>query len=200
MESKVRDQILEAAFEILCDEGPARLRIHEVARRAGVSPTLLYYYFDGKHALIAAAYAKDYIEILAMDRAAVEVILGDTDSVVDFAARISAVVADQGSPERRKRRFAVLAIAQTDQMVADAIRDENRSYFEFLKGLMLEGRKRGWLDEDIDIGAQALLWMAAPLGMVYGDLDPTLTLDVPTLLQTLYPPARQHAASGADDS
>ena len=48
-----------------------------------------------------------------MDRAAVEVILGDTASVVDFAERISKVVADQGSPERRKRRF-VLAIAQTD--------------------------------------------------------------------------------------
>ena len=83
-------------------------------------------------------------------------------------------------------------------MVADAIRDENRSYFEFLKGLMLEGRQRGWLDEDIDVSAQALLWMAAPLGMVYGDLDPLLTLDVPTLLGSLYPPARNQATSGAD--
>jgi AcrR family transcriptional regulator len=198
MESKVRDQIVEAAFEILCEEGPSRLRVHEVARRAGVSPTLLYYYFDGKHALIAAAYAKDYAEILALDRAAVEVILADTESVVDFAVRISQVVADQGSPERRKRRFAVLATAQTDQMVADAIRDENRSYFEFLKGLMVEGRKRGWLDPAVDIGAQALLWMAAPLGMVYGDLDPALTLDVPTLLETLYPPAPAPAKQDAD--
>jgi AcrR family transcriptional regulator len=198
MESKVRDQIVEAAFEILCEEGPSRLRVHEVARRAGVSPTLLYYYFDGKHALIAAAYAKDYAEILATDRAAVEVILGGTESVIDFAERVSKVVADQGSPERRKRRFAVLAIAQTDQMVADAIRDENRSYFEFLKSLMLEGQQRGWLDQGVDISALALLWMAAPLGMVYGDLDPMLTLDVPTVLNTLYPPARSEAPSGAD--
>ncbi len=198
MESKVRDQIVKAAFEILCEEGPSRLRVHEVAKRAGVSPTLLYYYFDGKHALIAAAYAKDYAEILATDRAAVEVILGGTESVIDFAERVSTVVADQGSPERRKRRFAVLAIAQTDQMVADAIRDENRSYFEFLKSLMLEGQQRGWLEQGVDVSALALLWMAAPLGMVYGDLDPMLTLDVPTVLNTLYPPAKNKAPSGAD--
>ena len=63
----VRSQIVEAAFSVLQEVGPTRLRIQEVARRAGVSPTLLYYYFDGKHALIAAAYARDYALILERD-------------------------------------------------------------------------------------------------------------------------------------
>ena len=65
----VRSQIVDAAFSVLQEVGPTRLRIQEVARRAGVSPTLLYYYFDGKHALIAAAYARDYALILERDLA-----------------------------------------------------------------------------------------------------------------------------------
>jgi AcrR family transcriptional regulator len=82
MEGNVRDQTVQAAFEILCETGPAKMRVQEVARRAGVSPTLLYYYFDGKHALIAAAYASDYAKILEHDRDTLDRTMEHAESMV----------------------------------------------------------------------------------------------------------------------
>jgi AcrR family transcriptional regulator len=50
-----RDAILDAASEAILSGGVRRLRVAEVARRAGVSTALLYYHFDSRVALVRAA-------------------------------------------------------------------------------------------------------------------------------------------------
>ena len=45
------DEILDAAFEVFGEEGFARTKLDDVARRAGVSKGTLYLYFDSKDAL-----------------------------------------------------------------------------------------------------------------------------------------------------
>jgi AcrR family transcriptional regulator len=45
------EEILDAAFLVFGEEGFARTRLDEVARRAGVSKGTLYLYFDSKEAL-----------------------------------------------------------------------------------------------------------------------------------------------------
>ncbi|MEU4511497.1 TetR/AcrR family transcriptional regulator [Nonomuraea wenchangensis] len=47
-----RDELLDAAEEILCDQGSAALTLSAVADRAGVSKGGLLYHFNSKEALI----------------------------------------------------------------------------------------------------------------------------------------------------
>jgi TetR/AcrR family transcriptional regulator, regulator of cefoperazone and chloramphenicol sensitivity len=48
-----RVQIVEAAFEMIADAGLESLRTRDVARRVGINPATLHYYFPTKEDLIA---------------------------------------------------------------------------------------------------------------------------------------------------
>jgi AcrR family transcriptional regulator len=52
--SQTRDEIMEAAREVLLERGAADLSLREVARRAEFSPAALYKYFDSKDDVIKA--------------------------------------------------------------------------------------------------------------------------------------------------
>jgi AcrR family transcriptional regulator len=58
---KRRQQILEAAVEVIVERGVCRARIVDVAERAGTSAPLVLYYFDSKDNLLteALAFAED---------------------------------------------------------------------------------------------------------------------------------------------
>lgn len=47
-----REQILQAAMEVLVDVGASDLTIRKVAKAAGVDPALIYHYFSSKDDLI----------------------------------------------------------------------------------------------------------------------------------------------------
>ena len=177
MERTVRETILDSAFEVLTETGPAKMRIQEVARRAEVSPTLLYYYFDGKHALIAAAYARDYAKILLEDRAALEEAFAGASSLDEFTAAVASRLNDDDAAERCSRRLAVLSNAQHDAVIADEIREPLEAAYAHLKTVMEGCPERGWLDADDDVSARALLWLTMPLGTVFSFLAPSLELD-----------------------
>src|SRR3712207_3695350 len=63
---KRRTQMLEAAAEVIGERGLCDTRIADVAKRAGLSPALVVYYFGSKEKLLTEAltYAEDlfYIE------------------------------------------------------------------------------------------------------------------------------------------
>lgn len=50
-----RDQMLQAAAEIIAERGFSETRITDVARRVGASPALVVYYFGTKDSLLTAA-------------------------------------------------------------------------------------------------------------------------------------------------
>jgi AcrR family transcriptional regulator len=56
-----REQMLQAAVEVICERGFSDTRIADVAKRAGASPALVIYYFATKDGLLTAAirYSED---------------------------------------------------------------------------------------------------------------------------------------------
>ena len=54
---KRRTQMLEAAAEVIGERGLCDTRIADVARRAGLSPALVVYYFGSKEKLLTEALA-----------------------------------------------------------------------------------------------------------------------------------------------
>jgi AcrR family transcriptional regulator len=49
-----RDQIIDAAMRIFAQKGFARATNKDIAREAGITPGLIYYYFESKEALLKA--------------------------------------------------------------------------------------------------------------------------------------------------
>ena len=186
----VRSQIVDAAFSVLQEVGPTRLRIQEVARRAGVSPTLLYYYFDGKHALIAAAYARDYALILERDLALTrEVFDRSTTPSELFDSTLKTYGLTFTDRDIRRRRLDALSAAQHDPLVAAAISPLQKAFIDKLRAQVTVIRDDGWLPEDLDIEAFLMVMMALPFGLVFSDLDVSFEVDVLSALALLVPKA-----------
>lgn len=52
----MRQQILDAAFELFANDGYAKTSISVVAKKAGVSKGLIYHYFDSKEAILEGIF------------------------------------------------------------------------------------------------------------------------------------------------
>ena len=189
-ERDVRSQIVEAAFSVLQEVGPTRLRIQEVARRAGVSPTLLYYYFDGKHALIAAAYARDYAFILERDLELTRAVFDASSTPAElFHSTLKTYGLTFNDRDIRRRRLDALSAAQHDPIVAAAIAPLQKAYTDELRTQVTSIRDAGWLPPSIDIEAFLMVMMALPFGQVFSDLDESFEIDVLSALALLVPKA-----------
>jgi AcrR family transcriptional regulator len=54
------EEVLDVAVEVMAEQGVVGLTLGEVARRMGIRPPSLYVYFDGKHALYDALFARGW--------------------------------------------------------------------------------------------------------------------------------------------
>ena len=67
-EDEARERLLLAADACYAEKGPVRTRMSDIARRAGVHRSTVYYYFSKKDALLAASF----LRVLAVTAQAVE--------------------------------------------------------------------------------------------------------------------------------
>lgn len=58
------DEILDVAVEVMTESGVGGLSIGEVARRMGIQPPSLYVYFESKHAIYDAIFARGWNALL----------------------------------------------------------------------------------------------------------------------------------------
>jgi AcrR family transcriptional regulator len=62
------DQLIDVAVQVMAEYGVAGLSLGEVARRMGIRPPSLYVYFDSKHAVYDAVFARGWEDVArAMD-------------------------------------------------------------------------------------------------------------------------------------
>lgn len=57
-EAQAREKLLAAADACYAEKGPVRTRMSDIARRAGVHRSTVYYYFATKDALLAASFLR----------------------------------------------------------------------------------------------------------------------------------------------
>ena len=62
-----RDKIIQAAIEVLRERGPAQLSGREVARRAGVSVSLINHHFDGVEGMMEASLQLFFTELARVE-------------------------------------------------------------------------------------------------------------------------------------
>jgi len=79
-------EILGAAWELARAQGLAGLSLRDVARRIGMRPPSLYWYFDSKHAIYDAMFAEANRQLLA--RLAEQDWPADTRALLRLTARV----------------------------------------------------------------------------------------------------------------
>ncbi len=81
-----RAEILEAAWELSRTQGLAGLSLRDVARKIGMQPPSLYWYFDSKQAIYDAMFAQGNRQLL--ERLTEQHWPGDPRSILRLTARV----------------------------------------------------------------------------------------------------------------
>ncbi len=81
-----RAEILEAAWELCRTQGLAGLSLRDVARKIGMRPPSLYWYFDSKQAIYDAMFAQGNRQLL--ERLTEQDWPGDPRSILRLTARV----------------------------------------------------------------------------------------------------------------
>ena len=164
----LHDRILEAAGQLMADEGVDALRLERVARLAGCSRSSLYRYFDSKDALIIAVLRQRVAQMASRIRIllegaktpaekivqgvvrAVELARNDPQFVVMFAAPNSPTV----------MRIAASALPELITPVIDSILPE-------------EGEE-SWFPESVPVAEAARWLVTVVIGLVTFDVERAL--------------------------
>ena len=98
-EDEARKKLLCAADACYAEKGPVRTRMSDIARRAGVHRSTVYYYFPTKDALLAASF----VRVLATTAEAVEKCWQTNDPFLDqlVAACLRGIADARNSPIMR---------------------------------------------------------------------------------------------------
>ncbi|MBT2225334.1 TetR/AcrR family transcriptional regulator [Nonomuraea sp. NEAU-A123] len=169
-----REKLLDAALDVFADKGVDGASVKDLAQAAGVTPGLLYHYFDSKDALVHALLAErgflpQLRELLALDtggRAAAEVLtelLGAFDQLLADNARLVALFFSAG-----QARTALGELAAEGQLLIG----------DFLAARVAAGELR---PHDTRTAATALFATVA-IGRTTGS-----PVDVAGLVELLYP-------------
>ncbi|RKG98965.1 TetR/AcrR family transcriptional regulator [Corallococcus sp. CA053C] len=111
--------ILDAAMDVLVQDGYAGLSVRGVAQRAGVSLGNLQYYFPTKQDVVRALLAR-YLE-QALKRVRERVEGGGREPAQRLRHALDAILEDQDSPHACQLFAELWALAARDAMVADAL-------------------------------------------------------------------------------
>lgn len=117
----VRQAVLDATLDALRAHGPGRLTTKEVARRAGVAESSIFYHFGGKHELLLAAVQTLTLNLSAGDD---PVMLGRALErfYLDALPAMVAVQADSELRERLRLAGHELSVDHIVGQVADHLR------------------------------------------------------------------------------
>ena len=162
-----REALLQAARALLAQRGLPRVTVREVARRAGVQPALVNYYFGGKAGLLravvdrVAAGVRDRVRQAASEEGSAEDRLRAL-----ITAGVEAMAADPHAP-----RLLVEQVLFADDAVIDEFVDAfARANLVSVRSLLEAGRASGTL-RPVDpmfflpsaVGAALFFFLAAPV-------------------------------------
>lgn len=157
-----RDLLLDAAEQLLAEQGTAALTLAAVAARAGVSKGGLLYHFPTKEALVKALVQRLIDEF---DAAVAERLEGARDGgkpggyTRAYVDATFDIVTDR-DPHRARRRWAVVAAAATESALADPLREATRRWHR--------------RDDDVDVVTARIVRLAVDGLWEATDYAPTL--------------------------
>ena len=148
-----RNEILEAACHVIGRSGVHELRVEDVAKEVGISPALVYYYFDTRADLLSRAF--EFADARSMT---------NTLSKLDLEAPAGQQVRDMllleldDVPEVRDNWVIwseMTAGAFFDDDLKQAVAKWSAHWFRMVAELIAKGQEEGSLSPKIDAAAAA---------------------------------------------
>jgi AcrR family transcriptional regulator len=158
MAEDTRDRILEAACELIAEDGIDEVRIARVAMRAGASTALVHHYFSTREELLEQALIHSF-------EAAGDERFGDEAPAKTATARLARAIRDSlplpGPQEREWVLWVELWLRAVREPQLRAVAAElYRRYRQWLADAIRAGVESGEFSADVDVDAAADLAMA----------------------------------------
>ena len=134
-----REEILSATTDLLDRIGLAATRVVDVADELGISPSLVFYHFGTKDALIAEAFAHAVERDLARLDAATE---AGVDPV-DRLRRVLRLYGPTGAATGWRLWIDAWALAQREPAIRAVLRRMDRRWCAALRGVVDDGVEQG---------------------------------------------------------
>jgi AcrR family transcriptional regulator len=140
------DEILRAACRVVVAGGASDLRIGSVAQEAGVSRTLVHYYFTTRQELLRAAFA--YAEDLRI--AALDVELASIETGAERAERALVRTIEPELEETPALWNEVWSSLRYDSELRPLLQERYRAWADRIVRLLDEGRRDGSVPASVD--------------------------------------------------
>jgi AcrR family transcriptional regulator len=155
------DEILRAACRVVVAGGASDLRIGSVAQEAGVSRTLVHYYFTTRQELLRATFA--YAEDLRI--AALEAELADIETGAERAERALVRTIEPELEETPALWNEVWSSLRYDEELGPLVQERYHAWIERIVRLLDEGRDDGSVPHSVDPVAAGWRLAAAADGL-----------------------------------
>jgi len=151
-----REQMLQAALDVISARGYADTRIADVAERAGVSPALVIYYFKTKDQLLTEAIRHYEDAWYRVGQARMADLGSAAAQLEEFVAMSCLADADPGPDTAWQLWLDFWAQAARNAEVAEVRQQSDERWREAIAGLVGEGQDAGEFRTDIDAGGFAI--------------------------------------------
>lgn len=153
--------LLQAASDVLLELGLHKTTLDDIARRAGMAKTSLYYYFKDKNEIIREIMRNDHEQLLEIMKNAVDAAGTAEDKVYALS-------------EARYRFISGRALRANKEIIhefrslAGVFETEREHYLqshkELIEGILKEGIEKGEIKPLDDIGLVSLIMVASMFG------------------------------------
>ena len=184
IDSRIR--LLQAAIEVIDEQGDAALRVVKVAERAGVATGLINHHFGGRDGLIAAAQAVRYSKFVSGDLNILSNLRYDATGPEIHAAllELAQMILDIRLAERRLARASAIGAAHGREELREIVGTATTELMDRLTHLVKVGQQIGFFRTDLSARSVATLIASIGFGLVLADLDAKRPTD-DQLLETL---------------
>lgn len=169
-----RAKLIAVASNLLAVEGESGIRLAEIAKKAKVRESTIFYHFKDRSDLIEAAqlerYRSTYIAVVEPMRAALKF----SDTTQQWESAVRKVLDDSfvaGRENVRSTRTSVLGMAQTSGRLRREVVQINREVIGHVSELIAEASKNGWVKSTYSPTALASVLMSLIHGRSIIEID-----------------------------
>jgi AcrR family transcriptional regulator len=158
-----KQQIIDAARKLIIRKGSEHLTVRAMAKEVGLTEAAIYRHFRSKREILS--FLMNHI----MDTMLHDVERKETENTTSLDAINQALRQHLSEIEQRKgMSFQVIAeiISLGDKRLNKEVYEKLNFYVDRLKNLLSEGTRHGYVKEDVDLGASALLLFGMIQGLV----------------------------------
>lgn len=162
-----RTELIDAAIEIILNEGIDALRIEDVCERVGVTKGSLYWHFNDRNGLIRDALVEHIRRLGESQHAILSQAVSSFSTRDEYLMQLAGSLVDPfdaAEVESRWQRLELIATSRRDPDMFQIMSDVQRRQHRYLTDLMETASERGLLRRDTDPKAVAAMIAAVALG------------------------------------